>query len=92
MHTHCELDECAGGRGVLCGGEGSDNTKLYLYDIRLAKLVEDLGDGQLSEGVQMLAATELGHGVGSVQLNSSGRFVAAAGGRGSITVSKAILK
>lgn len=78
---------------MLCGGEGSDNTKLYLYDIHTAEPVEEpLDPWHSSQGVTSLTAAELGHTVSSVQCNSSGRFVAAAGGRGSITVSKAILK
>lgn len=78
---------------MLCGGEGSDNTKLYMYDIHNAQHGEGAtGPWQSSLGVRMLTATELGHSVSSVQCSSSGRFVAATGSRGSITVSKAVLE
>jgi hypothetical protein len=94
VHIPPELPSVhAGGKGVLCGGEGRDNTKLYLYDVGNAKPVTELGNTLLSsEGVRMMGATDVGHVVSSVQVNSSGRFVAATGGRGSITVSKSILQ
>ena len=88
-----KLVVCAGGRGVLCGGEGADNTKLYMYDIRDAQHGDEpAGASQSSAGVCMLTATDLGHAVSAVQCSASGRFAAATGSRGSITVSKAVLK
>lgn len=82
----------AGGRGVVCGGEGPDNDKMYLYDIKNAEPFACSQDAwESSQGVRMVAATPVRHSVTSVQLNGGGRCVAATGGGGHITVSKSMV-